>query len=49
MLSRAVLGLCLGCLAAPPGPSFAAGELPVLKYDPPQGFSGGQGWADRYG
>jgi hypothetical protein len=27
-------------------PSSAAPEMPTLKYDPPAGFSGGQGWAD---
>lgn len=42
---RAVLVLCVLCPVAP-SPWAAAGEMPTLKYDPPPGFSGGQGWAD---
>src|SRR4029453_2517526 len=38
-----VLGLCLlGALSVPP--AFA--QTPALKFDPPQGFTGGQGWVD---
>lgn len=49
MMFRAVLLLSvLGFGLEAPGPSFAAGEMPRLKYDSPPGWSGGQGWAEPH-